>query len=361
MTIFRFLVLLLAVILSVYGCNGENVTEITMEKLDKPIGDRVGPVSQYGQLIAGVNSKGQGRIYGSCKGVSDGNEVQVRGMSLYWSLLKPATDFYSDAGISTMVRDMKIEIIRASIGTEENWGGTLGFLLDPDAQRELIDQAVRAAIRNDIYVIIDWHSHKAHKQLAEANAFFDEMAQKYGQYNNVIFEIFNEPTRIVWSQVKEYADVIVSTIRRHSDNLILVGSPLWDQKPHMAIENEVSDSLNNIAYTFHYYANSHSIRSEGRNADAAINAGLSVFVSEWGTGNASGGGEPNVERNDQWQEWMDKNQLSSANWSASKIKEGTAAFTPESTVDSLVYSVSGNLVKGYLDANPDSYKACKGK
>ena len=28
---------------------------------------RVGPVSQYGQLMTGKNSQGEGRIYGSCE------------------------------------------------------------------------------------------------------------------------------------------------------------------------------------------------------------------------------------------------------------------------------------------------------
>ena len=46
---------------------------------------RIGPVSAYGELIAGTNSEDKGRIYGSCKGVSDGNEVAVQGMSLFWS------------------------------------------------------------------------------------------------------------------------------------------------------------------------------------------------------------------------------------------------------------------------------------
>lgn len=42
---------------------------------------RVGPVSQYGQLMTGKNAAGEGRIYGSCQGVKDGAEVQVRGMA----------------------------------------------------------------------------------------------------------------------------------------------------------------------------------------------------------------------------------------------------------------------------------------
>ena len=76
---------------------------------------RVGPVSQYGKLIAGKNSQNKGQIYGSCEGVKDGAEVQVRGMSLYWSLMDEALDFWSEDGITTMVKDMKIQIVRAAM------------------------------------------------------------------------------------------------------------------------------------------------------------------------------------------------------------------------------------------------------
>ena len=75
---------------------------------------RVGPVSQYGQLMTGKNSQGKGRIYGSCEGVKDGAEVQVRGMSLYWSMVPKSTEFWTPEGIATMVRDMNIQIVRAA-------------------------------------------------------------------------------------------------------------------------------------------------------------------------------------------------------------------------------------------------------
>ena len=83
---------------------------------------RVGPVSQYGQLMTGKNSQNQGRIYGSCEGVKDGAEVQVRGMSLYWSLMPQAVEYWSEEGVSTMVRDMNIQIMRAAMAPETKTG-----------------------------------------------------------------------------------------------------------------------------------------------------------------------------------------------------------------------------------------------
>ena len=330
---------------------------------------RVGPVSQYGQLMTGKNSQGKGQIYGSCEGVKDGAEVQVRGMSLYWSLMPQAVEFWSEEGVSTMVRDMNIQIVRAAMATgNEDWqGGYKGYASDPNTQKNLVKTVVEAAIKNDIYVIIDWHSHEAHKQTDAAKNFFKEMAETYGQYDNVIFEVYNEPQQISWSDVKSYAEQVIQVIRQYSDNLVLVGNPSWDQNPSDAIGNEVNDSKKNTAYTLHYYANSHNWsgnydwggESEGSKGEKAMNAGLSVFVSEWGTANSDGNGNPDQSRNKSWQDYMNKHKLSWANWSASYINEGTAAFQNGSSKTSLQYTTSGNLVKGYLATNPTSYKACK--
>lgn len=324
----------------------------------------VGPVSQYGQLITGKNSSGKGQIYGSCEGVKDGSEVQVRGMSLYWSLLDKSVDFWDAGAITKMVSDMKIQIVRAAMATgDENWsdGKYLGYEKNPDQQAGLVDKVVQAAIDNDIYVIIDFHSHKANNQVETAKKFFTYMAQKWGKYDNVIFEIFNEPEAQSWNDVKTYANQIIPVIRQYSDNLILVGNPSWDQNPQMAIGNEVTDSKHNTAYTMHYYAMSHSYgqdNSPGKNALTAMNAGLSVFVSEWGTGTADGGGTPTDSKNNGWQNYLNLHKLSWANWSASAISEGTAAFNSGSNAYNFSYTTSGNMVKGYLASNPTSYTKC---
>ena len=323
--------------------------------------NRVGPVSEYGELLAGAPS-GKGYIYGSCKGINSGDEVQVRGMSLYWSLLDQALEFWNADAVNTMVRDMKIEIIRAAMATgNEDWSGPAkGYGSDPDKQKNYVNTVVQAAIDNDIYVIIDWHSHEANNQTESAKNFFREMAQKWGKYDNVIFEIFNEPQMVEWSVVKNYAEQIVPVIRQYSDNLIVVGNPQWSATPNSAKDNKVTDSKNNIAYTFHYYACTHKTGTEGANVTKAMNAGLSVFVTEWGTGNADGSGDVTncTDANTRWQTFMNNNKLSWANWSASMISEGTAAFYGGSSKYNLSYTPSGKAVKEYLSTNKTSYTKC---
>ena len=227
---------------------------------------RVGPVSQYGQLQAGKNSSGKGQIYGACKGASDGNEVQVKGMSLYWSSAEAAaTDYYSEAAIDNMVSSMNIQIVRFVMGISESWDNSRGYLSGgADLQKAYLNTVVNAAVKNDIYVIIDWHSHQAENQTSSAVDFFEWAAETYGGYDNVIFEVYNEPigswgegaASSYWPTIKGYAESVISAIRKHSDNLVVVGTPYYDQYPSVAITNAIDDK--NVAYTFHYYAASHS-------------------------------------------------------------------------------------------------------
>ena len=348
-------------------------SSISSSTADEQDEEDVGPVSQYGQLQVGKNSKGEGRIYGSCKSWStSGKEVQVRGLSLYWSINKTqASSFWTKGFINGLVSKLKIELIRAPMGVDENFGDG-NYFTNKTLYQQYLDQVVQTAIENDIYVIIDYHSHKAHDNVAYAQEFFERMAEKWGGYDNVIFEIFNEPACLKngsgncetssygggflpWSTIKTYAEKVIPTIRKYSDNLIIVGTPKWDQQPNAVIDNEVADEKNNTAYAFHYYAGTHTIEEEGANAEEAMQAGLSLFVSEWGTVNASGDGSV-ASANASWQTWMDSNKLSSANWSVSSLAEGASFFT---TSGAWNYSTSGTWVKNNVLANiPGKYTKC---
>lgn len=363
-------------------------------------GNRIGPVSQYGQLQVGTNSAGKGRIYGSCPAYNSdsGNEVQVKGMSLFWSIDANAAKFWKKSVVDGLVQQHNIQLIRAAMGVDEDWGDG-NYFTDESYYAGLMDDVVQAAIDNDIYVIIDYHSHKANYHVSDAKSFFTRMAKKWGAYDNVIFEIFNEPycvrnssdecvddadknaVLLEWPTIKSYANQVISAIRQYSDNLIIVGTRAWDQHPEDAIGSTVTDPANNSAYALHYYASSHGswLRTNG---EKAMNAGLPIFVSEWGTIYASGRGEVATTANADWQSWLNKNKISSANWSVGNKVEGkyeddgtyvggdgqggsyfAANFMPTSATQTWSYSTSGKWVNANVFASlpkDGDYVACDG-
>ena len=191
----------------------------------------------------------------------------------------------------------------------------------------LIEDVIEQAIERGVYVIIDWHSHGAHNNPDEAVRYFGELAQKYGQYDNVIFEVYNEPTQVLWKTVKEYAEIVIAEIRKYSDNLIIVGSPQWSQKVMNAATNPIEDE--NVAYTLHFYAGTHGkwLRDE---ADKAMDQGIAIFITEWGSVNADGNGAIAKQSTEEWFQWMDEKGISCCNWAINDKEEGSSIFVKDS-------------------------------
>ena len=349
---------------------------------------RVGPVSQYGQLQASKNASGKGRIYGNCAAYStSGNEVMVKGMSLFWSCAANQQRYWKKDVIEGLVEHQGIQLIRAAMAVDDMGEWADGhYFTNPDFYQAMLDEAVEAAIENDIYVIIDFHSHVAADSVENAKSFFRTQAQKWGSYDNVIFEVFNEPICASGSKgdnaqcddfggfiempaIKAYADQVVSVIREFSDNLVIVGTPQWDQHPETAIYSPVSDLKNNVAYALHFYAGEtlhHDFNGLTSNAELAMNSGLSVFVSEWGTVDYNGGGSVGTAWNPKWQTWMNANKISQANWNAGiNTSEGSqyaseyfgADFNP---TNNWTYSASGQWVNANVFAGltAEEYSAC---
>lgn len=262
-----------------------------------------------GSLPSGEGVVGQhGRLAVSGNKVVDaaGKPFAVHGMSLFWS--QWGSKFWNASVIKTLKNDWNSTVVRAAMAVEEG-----GYLTNPSAEKARVKAVVDAAIAEGIYVIIDWHDHNAHQHVEPSKAFFKEMAETYGSKPNVMFEIFNEPTADVqWPAVKAYAEQIIPVIRgAGSTNLILVGSPHWDQDVDVAASSPLTDS--NVAYTYHFYAASHkqAIRDKGK---SALDKGVALFATEWGTTEASGSGSVDLGETDTWLKFLDDNQISWCNW-----------------------------------------------
>lgn len=88
--------------------------------------------------------------------------------------------------------------------------------------------------------------------------FFAQMALKYADNNNVIYEICNEPNGgTSWEDIKNYAGQVIPVIRQYDkDSVIIVGTPNWSQYVNQAAESPIS-GYENIMYSFHFYAGTH--------------------------------------------------------------------------------------------------------
>lgn len=287
-----------------------------------PTGPSVDPIA-VGTVDIG-NGQTQKRV------LFGGEDKSLAGLSLFWSAPPSGTDaFYNKDAIKWLVDNWNIRFIRAAMAVDDKkpGGASLevlgGYLTNPFPNKHALEEVVHAAIENGIYVIIDWHAHKAEDSKAEAIAFFKEMAQKYGQYDNIIYEIYNEPVFTDWSVIKSYAEDVIAEIRAiDPDNLIIVGTRTYSQEVDVASQSPINDP--NIAYTLHFYASTHG-QNELSKAQTALDNGIALFVTEWGITEASGDGSiASGETLNRWLRFMKNNKINHANWAISSHAQNSA-------------------------------------
>lgn len=136
-----------------------------------------------------VELNGKLRVDGSKIVGEHGNPVQLMGMSMYWTIWGPQK-YYTEETVDWLVEDWNVDLIRASMAVSEDKGRS-GWIADKEKHYGFVETIIAAAVKNGIYVIIDWHTHEIHTE--EAENFFAYMAEKYKDCPNIIWEIFNEP------------------------------------------------------------------------------------------------------------------------------------------------------------------------
>jgi hypothetical protein len=293
-----------------------------LEVIDLIKGD---PVRYYGEMQVSGN-----QIIGSLSK----KPFRVTGMSFYWSHW--AGKFYNRGTVDRLMDDMGCEIVRAAFSVSDN-GVPQGSYGD-------VDNVVQAAIDRGLYVVIDYHSHGANQNTQAGKDFFARMAQKWGSYNNVIFEIFNEPRDTPWTSIKPYALAVIPEIRKYSDNLIIVGSNEWSQRVDEPAADPLMDPNDrtklapNVAYTLHFYSGTHKLWLRTR-ADAARAKGLALMVTEWGSCDANGGGAIDYDETRLWFAWMKEHNISSMGWAVNDIPETSSIYSGSG------YSASGTFLK----------------
>ena len=270
------------------------------------------PVSLHGEL----------KVNGTHLVDRNGKNFQIKGVSTHGLAWFP--EYVNKASFQTLRDEWGANCVRLAMYTSE-YGG---YCEGGSAQmKTMVNNGVSYATELGMYVIIDWHvlqDQDPNKHTAEAIAFFDEMSAKYAGYDNVIYEICNEPNGGVnWPTIKNYAEQVIPVIKKNNpDAIIIVGTPTWSQEVDKAAADPIT-GYTNIMYTLHFYAATHkdSLRKTMQNA---INSGLPIFVTEFGTCDASGSGGNDFNSANAWVDLMDKNSVSYCIWSLCNKNETAA-------------------------------------
>ncbi len=271
----------------------------------------------------------------------DGEPIQLRGMSTHGLQWYP--EILNDNAFAALANDWGANLVRLAMYVGED-----GYASDPDTIMNRVIKGIDLAIANDMYVIVDWHVHSPGNPKAEiysgAMEFFKEISSLYPNNPHIIYELANEPSGNTgsienggvsndatgWKVVKSYAEPIIEMLRdTGNENLIIVGNPNWSQRPDLAAANPIDDE--NTVYAAHFYSGTHEPKPEAYvmgNIIKALNNGVAVFVSEWGTSKATGHGGPYLEPADEWLNFLNKNNISWVNWSLTNKNESSGAFRP---------------------------------
>jgi len=217
-----------------------------------------------------------------------GNTVILRGVD-FQDIKEQATD--RTVGLNGLI-DVVINP-EDSLSNSPGWyTRVIRFTVEPPISNleeyylQTLKPAVDYATSKGLYVIIDWHYiADVNNNIESTNAFWSYMAPRFNSYSNVLYEVYNEPinTGLTWGQFKPYMQAWVDLIRTYAPhNLILAGSPVWDQRMGDAATNPLTGG--NIVYVAHIYPShwratgSGSVKAQVERV-AAVHP---VFLSEWG-------------------------------------------------------------------------------
>lgn len=249
----------------------------------------------------------------------NGNKFQLKGVSTHGLQWFP--QYVNQEAFIYMRDEWGINSIRLAMYSDPNVGYTTQL-------HEIVNKGVEYAKNAGIYVIIDWHilsdgNPNTNKQAAKA--FFKEMTTKYKDYDNVLYEICNEPNGDVqWQRdIKPYAEEMISEIRAIDDDaIIIVGTPTWSQDVDIVAQSPITGHKN-IMYALHFYAATHKEYLRQKTI-TALHSGLPIFATEFGVCDASGNGNLDLPEANTWIDFLNQHNISWMCWNLSNKDESSA-------------------------------------
>src|SRR5678810_392829 len=105
-----------------------------------------------------VKLHGQLKVKGTTLIDAKGNDVVLHGMSFGWHNWWPR--FYNAGSVHELATKWNCTVIRAAMGVEPD----SGYLKSREQSITLMKNVIDACIKENVYVIIDWHDHNIHQK-----------------------------------------------------------------------------------------------------------------------------------------------------------------------------------------------------
>jgi endoglucanase len=259
--------------------------------------------------------------------------VQLRGMSsqgLQWF-----AQCINDKSLAALQQDWKSDVIRLSLYVQEG-----GYETNPTGFTNLMHGLIDKASARGLYVIVDWHilnPGDPYYNLTRAKTFFADIASRYKNQDNIIYETANEPHGVTWDRIRAYHELIIPVIRsRDPKAVILLGTRGWSSLgvAEGASETEIVNNpvrAKNVMYTFHFYAASH--RDDWLATLSRAAARIPVFVSEFGTQTYTGSGANDFVMSQKYMDVMKQRKIGWTNWNFSDYTSTGAVLVPGTCPD----------------------------
>ena len=275
------------------------------------------------EIKDGVKMHGALKVEGVQLKDEAGNDVQLRGLSSHGILWYP--DYANYASIME-TKKYGANMFRIAMYSDDRAGG---YVQNPELSKRLVYQAVENVLSADMYAIVDWHilnDENPNTNIEKAKEFFSEITATYKNNSGIIYEICNEPNGdTTWEDIERYANEIIPIIRNNApDAIILVGTPDYS---YSITKIEKKLDYSNIMYSFHFYAGQYDDSYENMIVNVQ-NAGIPVFVSEWGI-NTQNDKEGAMQQGKKFAEYINSEKISFAAWSLCNKDECFSAIKPE--------------------------------
>lgn len=270
----------------------------------------------------------------------NGEPYQLRGASSHGLSWFP--EYVNEDAYRSLRDEWGMNMVRIAIYPREGEYGYISDKLGPSKENAaayndaLIMKGVEAAKKLGMYVMIDWHvlDYNPNRDTTEATAFFQKYAQLYKDYDNVLFEICNEPAGTKWyngdgvgNDLYTYCKTVTQAIRdKGNDAIVICGTNNFSQDVHEVADKPLSeDGFKNIMYTCHFYAATHYDTQFNRLKNA-VESGIPVFITEFGICTASGDGYYDTDAADKWLDYCEEHGMGYSCWAMSNSTESAAYF-----------------------------------